>query len=226
MYELKEVTKVFAYGETEVRAVDGITVSIPERKFVVITGKSGSGKTTLLNLMAGFSRPSAGEVWCDGKNITGFSSKELSFFQRSTIGVVFQFFRLIPVLNCHDNIWIANEFAERADKNHVKSLVDRLEIGPLMHKYPSELSGGQMQRVAIARALINRPDYLLADEPTGNLDSSTGKQVTELLKSTIDDFGASVIMVTHDADIAADADVQIHLEDGHIHSIIEKKENV
>ncbi len=216
MIELKEVSKIYQNGETKIHAVDRVSVCIPDHKFTVITGKSGSGKTTLMNLMAGLMRPDEGEILCDGKNICGYNRNQLALYRRNTVGIVFQFFRLIPVLNCSDNIWIANEFAEKADKNYFKRLVDQLGISSIMKKYPDELSGGQMQRVAIARALINRPRYLLADEPTGNLDTDTGKQVVELLRSAIDEFESSLIVVTHDPEIASGADVQIQLRDGRV----------
>ena len=197
-------------------ALDNASVNLPEKKFVAITGKSGSGKTTLLNLLGLIDTPDKGTVLIGNKNIFEFSNSEKLEYRRNTIGIVFQFFQLIPVLNVYENIVLANEHSKKYEKEYFEEITNKLGISKILRKYPDQLSGGQKQRVAIARAIINRPKILLADEPTGNLDSETSKEVIDLLKNIAHDYEMTILMVTHDDDIAKEADMNIHIVDGKI----------
>lgn len=214
MISIQKLTKQYGTGDSACLALDSLSLEIPEGKFTAVTGKSGSGKTTLLNMIGLIDRPDSGIIEVDGKDILKFSQKEVLNYRRNTIGIIFQFFQLIPVINCRDNILIANEFSKKYDKKYFDEITERLGISDLLNKYPEQLSGGQQQRVAIARAMINRPGIILADEPTGNLDSDNSRKVVDLLKETAADYGVTLIMVTHDDDIAGKADINIHLSDG------------
>ena len=211
---VENLTKQYGKGDAACVALDKVSVDIPEGKFVTITGKSGSGKTTLLNMIGLIDKPDAGSILVDEKDILKFSRKEVLYYRRNTIGIIFQFFQLINVLCCRDNIIIANEYASKYEKKYFDELVERLDIGQILDKYPEQLSGGQKQRVAIARAMINKPKILLADEPTGNLDSVNSMRVVELMKDVASQYGITLIMVTHDNDIAAKSDIVIQLSDG------------
>ncbi len=216
--KIENLKKRYGTGDTACAALDDISIELPEKKFIAITGKSGSGKTTLLNMLGLIDRPDSGAVFVNGKNILKFNKREIRKYRRNTIGVVFQFFCLIPVLNCFDNIVIANENSPRYKKEYFDKLVEQLDIKDILYKYPEQLSGGQQQRIAIARALINHPKIILADEPTGNLDSENSKKVIGLLKDIVDEYGVTLIMVTHDDDIANEADINICLVDGRLKS--------
>ena len=159
-------------------------------------------------------KPDCGMIEVDGKDILQFKRKEILKYRRETVGIIFQFFQLIPVLNCFDNIVIANEFSKKYEEHYFEDLINRLNIHNILNKYPEQLSGGEQQRVAIARALINRPEIVLADEPTGNLDSENSANVVSLLKDIVRQYNMSLIMVTHDVDIAKQADINICLQDG------------
>ncbi|MDE6025036.1 MAG: ABC transporter ATP-binding protein [Lachnospiraceae bacterium] len=214
MIKIINLKKQYGTDSAKCIALNNLNLELPEKKFIAITGKSGSGKTTLLNMIGLIDKPNSGAIEVDGKNIFKFSKKEIREYRRNTIGVVFQFFQLIPVINCFDNIVIANEFAAKYEKEYFDELVEKLDIEDLLNKYPEQLSGGQQQRIAIARALINRPKIILADEPTGNLDSENSESVVNLLKSVVDQYDITLIMVTHDNDIAKQADVNVCLVDG------------
>ena len=214
MIEIKNLTKKYGAGAGSQLALDNVSVSIPEKEFTAITGKSGSGKTTLLNMLGLIDKPDSGEILINEKNILAFSRKEKLKFHRTTMGMVFQFFYLIPSLSCKENILIANEFAPHYRKEYFDDLAEQLDIVDILRKYPDQLSGGQKQRIAIARALINKPKLLLADEPTGNLDSENSGRVMEMLKTLSKEHGITLIVVTHDEDIAAEADYRIYLSDG------------
>lgn len=216
MIKIINLKKQYGTGSAKCIALDHLNLELPEKKFVAITGKSGSGKTTLLNMIGLIDRPDSGAIEIDGKDILKYNKKEVRKYRRNTIGIVFQFFQLIPVINCYDNIVIANEFSQKYDKDYFDNLVETLDIGDILSKYPEQLSGGQQQRVAIARALINRPQIILADEPTGNLDSENSENVVRLLKNIVSEYEVSLIMVTHDNDIAKEADINICLVDGKV----------
>lgn len=216
MIKIINLKKQYGIGSAKCIALNNLNLELPEKKFIAITGKSGSGKTTLLNMIGLIDRPDSGAIEVDGKDILKYSKKEIREYRRNTIGVVFQFFQLIPVINCFDNILIANEFSKKYEKDYFDNLVETLDIGDILNKYPEQLSGGQQQRIAIARALINRPKIILADEPTGNLDSENSENVVCLLKNIVSEYEVSLIMVTHDNDIAKEADINICLVDGRV----------
>lgn len=214
MIKIMNLTKQYGTGDAACVALDNISINIQREKFVTIIGKSGSGKTTLLNMIGLIDRADSGTILVEDKNIMTFRKKEILDYRRNTIGFIFQFFQLINVLNCRDNILIANEFAAKYDKKYFDELVERLDIKDILNKYPEQLSGGQKQRIAIARAMINKPKILLADEPTGNLDSSNSLNVIELMKDIAAQYKMTLVMVTHDNDIAAKSDIIIRLADG------------
>ena len=212
-----DVVRVYGEGEAAVRALDGITVGFPAGRFTAIMGPSGSGKSTLMHILAGLDRPSAGKVWVDGIEITGLKERALTQLRRDKIGFIFQTFNLLPTLTAAENIVLPLTIAGRkGDGAWVDELVATVGLGDRLKHKPSELSGGQQQRVAVARALITRPAVLFADEPTGNLDSRTGGEVLDLLRRSVDEFGQTVIMVTHDAGAASIADRVVFLKDGRI----------
>lgn len=214
MIKIRGVSKKYGTGEAACIALNNVNVDLPDNQFIAITGKSGSGKTTLLNMIGLIDKPDCGTIEVDGKDILQFKRKEILKYRRETVGIIFQFFQLIPVLNCFDNIVIANEFSKKYEEHYFEDLINRLNIHNILNKYPEQLSGGEQQRVAIARALINRPEIVLADEPTGNLDSENSANVVSLLKDIVRQYNMSLIMVTHDVDIAKQADINICLQDG------------
>jgi putative ABC transport system ATP-binding protein len=211
------LTRVFGEGEAAVRALDNVTVGFPAQRFTAIMGPSGSGKSTLLHLLAGLDRPSSGTVTLDGVEITALEDRELTELRRDRIGFVFQSFNLIPVLTAEENIELPILIAGRdPDREWVDRVVEIVGLGDRLSHRPSELSGGQQQRVAVARALASRPAVVFADEPTGNLDSRSGQDVLQLLRRAVDEFGQTVVMVTHDPGAASIADRLLLLEDGRI----------
>jgi ABC transporter, ATP-binding protein len=200
-----------------VKAVDGITLNIEKGKFVAIIGASGSGKTTLLNCIAGLDIPTEGSVSLDNLNLCELNDNDLSKLRRRKFGFVYQKFNLIPVINVYDNVILPIKLDKKeVDDVYVKEIIKKIGIENLVDKYPSELSGGQQQRVAIARALSNNPDIIFADEPTGNLDSKNAKAVVSLLKSLVSILNKTLIMVTHNSEIAKEADRVIELNDGKV----------
>jgi putative ABC transport system ATP-binding protein len=213
MYELRGVTKAFSQGSLKINAVDGVDLTIDEREFVVIAGPSGSGKTTLLQLLGALDRPTAGNVLFEDRDLSELGDRELAGLRLQAFGFVFQQFNLIPTLTAAQNVEVA--LAPRGG-GETKRLLDSVGLGRRADHLPSQLSGGEQQRVAIARALANEPRVLLADEPTGNLDSETGAEIVELLRSLSDERGQTVVLVTHDPGIAAKAPRVVRMRDGRI----------
>jgi len=214
--EAKQLAKTYEAGAAKVLALRGVDISIERGEFVAIMGPSGCGKSTLLNLLAGLDRPTAGEVWLDGGRIDGMSETELARLRRRKIGFVFQFFNLVPTLSAVENIELPLLLVGRRRRDarrSAKELLDELGIAEKQGAAPVELSGGQQQRVALARALANRPDVVLADEPTGNLDSAAAREVLRLFRDARD-RGQALLLVTHDASVASTADRVITLRDG------------
>ena len=215
--EIKNLCKVYGKGEVEVKALDNINLNIEQGEFVAIVGPSGSGKSTLLHLLGGVDKPSSGEVIIKEESIYKLKEKELSILRRRNLGFVFQFFNLIPVLTAEENIEMPVLLDNgKIDKNYMNELLKLLGLEERRNHHPSELSGGQQQRVSIGRALANKPSIILADEPTGNLDSKNSKEVLELLKYCAKKYNQTLILITHDINIAKSADRVITIEDGEI----------
>ena len=215
--ETKDLRKVYGTGDTAVRALDGVDLTIEHGEFVAIVGTSGSGKSTLLHMLGGLDRPTSGSVFVDGKDIFSFKDEALTIFRRRKIGFVFQSYNLVPVLNVQENIVLPIQLdGRRVDKAFVRQIVRILGLEERLEALPSQLSGGQQQRVAIARALAAAPAIILADEPTGNLDSRTSQDVLGLLKITSQKFSQTIVMITHNEEIAQMADRILRIEDGRI----------
>lgn len=215
--ETKELCKYYGSGENIVKAVDNIDISIQQGEFVTIVGKSGSGKSTLLHLLGGLDNPTSGEVWLDGKNIAEFSEERLAQIRRRKIGFVFQAFNLVSSLNVWENVVLPLGLdGRRADINFVKDIINTLGLDKKVKNLPNTLSGGQQQRTAIARAIAAKPSIIFADEPTGNLDTKTGDEVMALLKLSAKKYGQTLVVITHNEDIAQMADRTIMLEDGKV----------
>ncbi|AHZ54528.1 MULTISPECIES: ABC transporter ATP-binding protein [Bacillus cereus group] len=214
---LENVVKTYGEGETQVQALKGINLSIRRGEFVTIVGASGSGKSTLLHILGGLDRPSSGNVFIGDENIYNYKDNELSIFRRRKVGFIFQFFNLIPVLNVQENIALpALLDEEQVDDHYLDEIIRTLGLNERRDHLPSELSGGQQQRVSIGRSLINKPDIILADEPTGNLDTKNTKEVLNLLKVTAKKYNQTVILITHDPAIASNSDRIITITDGMI----------
>jgi putative ABC transport system ATP-binding protein len=212
-----ELRRVFGEGAAAVKALDGVTVDIPSGDFAAIMGPSGSGKSTLMHILAGLDRPTDGSVTIDGVDLASLDDGELTELRRDNVGFVFQFFNLLPVLSAEENILLPLKLAGRdPDPERLSALIDAVGLGDRLSHRPAELSGGQQQRVAIARALLAKPAVVFADEPTGNLDSHSSEEVLALLRRAVDEFGQTVVMVTHDATAAATADRVLVLVDGRI----------
>ena len=215
--EAKGLRKIYGAGDTEVRALDGVDLTVDKGEFVAVVGTSGSGKSTLLHMLGGLDRPTGGSVTVDGKDVFSLSDEALTIFRRRKIGFVFQSYNLVPVLNVYENIVLPIQLdGGRPDSAHVERIVDTLGLRSRLQSLPSQLSGGQQQRVAIARALAAKPAIILADEPTGNLDSRTSQDVMSLLKVTSERFSQTIVMITHNEEIAQMADRIIRIEDGRI----------
>ena len=209
--------KYYGTGDTRVKALDGVDLRIEQGEFVAIVGTSGSGKSTLLHMLGGLDRPTAGTVTVDGKDIFGLKDEALTIFRRRKIGFVFQAYNLVPVLSVWENIVLPIQLdGNKVDADFVGAVVSALGLGPKLRSLPNQLSGGQQQRVAIARALATKPAILLADEPTGNLDSKTSQDVLSLMKVTGQKFGQTMVMITHNEEIAQMADRIVRIEDGRI----------
>ena len=214
--ESKDLCKTYGSGENEVKALDHVSINIEDGEFISIVGTSGSGKSTLLNMLGGLDRPDSGIVNISGKQIFSMSDEELTIFRRRNIGFIFQNYNLVPVLNVYENIVLPIELdGSEADKDYVNTVINTLGIGNKLSSMPNMLSGGQ-QRVAIARALAYKPAIILADEPTGNLDSHTSMDVISLLKVTSCEFNQTIVMITHNEEIAVMADRIIRIEDGKV----------
>ncbi|MCM1992318.1 ABC transporter ATP-binding protein [Oceanirhabdus seepicola] len=215
--KVKDLSKIYIEGYTKVMALRGVNLSVKEKEFIAIVGPSGSGKSTLLNLIGGLDKPYEGRVIVNNKDIYKMSDEELTIFRRREIGYIFQFYNLIPSITVKDNILLPLELDNReVDSKYLDEIVSFMNIKEMLNFYPSSLSGGQKQRVAIARALITKPSIILADEPTGNLDTKTAKDVINLMKLSVLKYHQTLIMITHDPTIAAHADRTINLVDGRI----------
>ena len=217
IFESENLRKIYGSGDTEVRALDGVNLQINNGEFVAVVGTSGSGKSTLLHMLGGLDRPTEGTVTIDGKDIFSLKDEELTIFRRRKIGFVFQSYNLVPVLNVYENIVLPIQLdGAEADKDYLDSIISILGLESRLQNLPNNLSGGQQQRVAIARALAAKPAIILADEPTGNLDSRTSQDVMGLLKVTGRKFNQTIVMITHNEEIAQTADRIIRIEDGRI----------
>lgn len=219
--EIKNITRLYQSGETKIKALDHISFDIEEGKFTVILGPSGSGKSTVLNLLGGMDRPTEGSIMVNGRDITKLNDKELTEYRRHEIGFVFQFYNLIPNLTAFENV----EMVSNLSKNAMNAL-DALEAVDLLDRksnFPSQMSGGELQRVSIARALCKNSKLLLCDEPTGALDSQTGKKILSLLQGMSKEYNKAVIVVTHNAAIAPSADRVIRLKDGNLEELKDNK---
>lgn len=215
--ETKDLRKVYGSGEAEVRALDGIDLTVNDGEFVAIIGSSGSGKSTLLHMLGGLDRPTSGTVTVDGQDLSALKEEELTIFRRRKIGFVFQSYNLVPVLSVWENIVLPVELdGGNLDKTYIDQIVQTLGLDNKLENLPNTLSGGQQQRVAIARALAAKPAIILADEPTGNLDSRTSQDVIGLLKITSERFSQTIVMITHNEELAQMADRTIRIEDGRI----------
>ena len=213
----RDLSRRYGAGDTAVHALRGVSVTVAEGELTAVMGPSGSGKSTLMHLLAGLDRPTAGEVWIDGTAIGALGDGELTQLRRDHIGFVFQFFNLLPMLTAEENILLPLELAGRTPGHPwVEELIAKVGLGDRRAHRPSELSGGQQQRVAIARALVSKPTVVFADEPTGNLDSTTTAEILTLLRDSVSSYGQTTVMVTHDAHAAAIADRILFLADGNI----------
>ena len=213
--KVENLTKSYGKGEAKVDAIKNINLSINKGEFVAIVGPSGSGKSTLLHLLGGVDKPTSGKVYINDVDIYNLKEKDLSIFRRRNVGLIYQFYNLIPVLSVKENILLPAELDNRKiEKGYLDDLLKTLGLKERANHLPNELSGGQQQRTSIGRALINRPSIVLADEPTGNLDSKNSKEVLELLKLSVRKYNQTLIMITHDTSIALQADRIITIEDG------------
>lgn len=213
----ENLQKIYGQGENAVRALDGISLQVEQGEFVSIVGTSGSGKSTLLHMLGGLDYPTSGKVYVDGKDISGLKEDTLAIFRRRKIGFVFQSYNLVPVLNVYENIVFPIQLdGNLVDEEYVNAIIRALGLESKLENLPAQLSGGQQQRVAMARALAAKPAIVLADEPTGNLDSKTSQDVLGLLKVTSGKFGQTIVMITHNEEIAQMADRIIRIEDGKI----------
>lgn len=214
--KIKNLSKVYGENETEVKALSHINLEINKGEFVVIVGKSGSGKSTLLHIMAGLENPTYGDVIIENTNLSSLNEKERSLLRKEKIGLIFQSYNLIPVLTVEENIKLPTINTSNQDNGYVNELMELLKIKERKNHLPNQLSGGQQQRVAIGRALVNKPAIIFADEPTGNLDTKTESEVLNLLKESQKKYNQTIIMITHNMDIAKYADKIIKIEDGFI----------
>ena len=215
--KVENLVKTYGKGETRINAVDNISFTVNKGEFVAIVGASGSGKSTLLHLIGGVDRPTSGKVYIDGKDIYSLNNDNLAIFRRRQIGLIYQFYNLIPILNVEENITLPCDLdGAEVDKKRLKELLETLGLENRKTHLPNELSGGQQQRVSIGRAMINNPSIMLADEPTGNLDSKASEEIISLLKISNKKFNQTVIIITHDLEIAKEAERVITIEDGKI----------
>ena len=215
--KVENLTKIYGKGTTKVVALDNVSFSVEKGEFVAIVGASGSGKSTLLHLIGGVDRPTSGKVFIDGKDIYEFDDDKLAIFRRRQVGLVYQFYNLIPILNVEENITLPLDLDNRKpNKEYLNSLIKLLGLESRKHHLPNELSGGQQQRTSIGRALVTNPTIILADEPTGNLDSKSSDEIVELLRKSNKEYKQTIIMITHNMEIAKCADRIIQIEDGKI----------
>ena len=215
--ETKDLKKYYGSGDTQVKALDGVDLTVENGEFVAIVGTSGSGKSTLLHMLGGLDRPTGGSVLVEDRDIFALKDEELTIFRRRKIGFVFQSYNLVPVLSVYDNIVLPIQLdGGRVDEDYVSQVIEALGLEQKLDRLPNQLSGGQQQRVAIARALATKPAILLADEPTGNLDSRTSQDVLSLMKTTGQKFAQTMVMITHNEEIAQLSDRIVRIEDGRI----------
>ena len=215
--KVENLSKVYGLGEGEVRALDGVSFSVPKGQFLAIIGPSGSGKSTLLHILGGVDRPTSGKVFLEDQDVFAQDEDHLAVFRRRQVGLIYQFYNLIPVLNVTENITLPVLLdGRKVDRNRLEELIRELNLTGREKHLPNQLSGGQQQRVSIGRALMNAPALLLADEPTGNLDSQNSQEIVSLLKKANRQYGQTLIVITHDESIALQADRIISLEDGRI----------
>ena len=216
----ENLCKIYGSGENAVHAVDNVNLSVEKGEFVAVVGASGSGKSTLMHLIGGVDRPTSGKIFVDGQDIGAMNADKLAIFRRRQIGIVYQFYNLIPILTAEENIMLpCNLDGREADENRINDILNSLNIADRRYNLPNELSGGQQQRVSIARALINNPALLLCDEPTGNLDSKATDDIMHILKLANQSYNQTIIMITHDLEIAKDADRIIRIQDGKIEEV-------
>lgn len=215
--KVENLCKTYGKGETLVKALDSVSFSVEKGEFVAIVGSSGSGKSTLLHILGGVDRPTSGKVYVDGEDVYKLNETNLAIFRRRQVGLIYQFYNLIPILNVKENMTLPILLdSKKVDEKYLDELIEILGLTNRVNHLPNELSGGQQQRVSIGRALMNRPTLLLADEPTGNLDSKASKEIIELLKLSNKKYKQTIIMITHDHDLALNASRIITLEDGKI----------
>lgn len=215
--KVENLTKTYGKGDNQVRAVDNISFSIEKGEFVAIVGSSGSGKSTLLHLIGGVDRPTSGKVYIEGKDIYSLNDDALAIFRRRQVGIIYQFYNLIPILNVEENITLPCELdGKKTDRKQLNDLLATLGLSNRKTHLPNQLSGGQQQRVSIGRSLINNPSIVLADEPTGNLDSKASEEIVELLRLSNKKYNQTIVIITHDLEIAKLADRVIKIEDGKI----------
>ena len=214
--QLEDITKIYSQGKTPVSALDHLHLKISRGEFLAVTGKSGCGKSTLINILGGLDSPDSGRIIVDGEDLSRMDDRRLTLFRRDRVGIIFQFFNLLPILSLEENIALPVQLKGGVDssRERIERLLHETGLYERRHHRPQELSGGEMQRVAICRALINDPDLILADEPTGNLDSASGKQVLEILRRLKDEREKTVLLVTHSTEGAAMADRVLKMKDG------------
>ena len=214
---VENLTKIYGKGENEVRALDDVSFSVNKGEFIAVIGPSGSGKSTLLHILGGVDRPTSGRVLMDGKDVYAQNEEQLAIFRRRQVGLIYQFYNLIPVLNITENITLPVLMdGQKVNRDRLKELITTLGLTGRENHLPNQLSGGQQQRVSIGRALMNAPAVVLADEPTGNLDSKNSKEIVDLLKISNEKYGQTLIVITHDESIALQADRIISIDDGKI----------
>ena len=217
LLKIENLTKIYGSGENEVRALDGVSFSVEKGEFLAIIGPSGSGKSTLLHILGGVDRPTSGKVWLDGQDVYAQDEEQLAIFRRRQVGLIYQFYNLIPVLNVVENMTLPVLMdGRKVNEERLAELLDTLGLKGRTNNLPNQLSGGQQQRVSIGRALMNAPSVVLADEPTGNLDSKNSQEIVELLRSSNLKYNQTLIVITHDESIALQADRIIAIEDGRI----------
>ena len=215
--KVENLVKQYGKGDTMVKAVDNISFTVEKGEFVAIVGSSGSGKSTLLHIIGGVDRPTSGKVYVDGEDVFKLNENNLAIFRRRQVGLIYQFYNLIPILNVKENITLPILLdGKKVDEVYLNELVDTLGLSKRVNHLPNELSGGEQQRVGIGRALMNRPSILLADEPTGNLDSKNSKEIVDLLRLSNEKYKQTIIMITHDQGLALNADRIITIKDGKI----------
>jgi putative ABC transport system ATP-binding protein len=214
---VENLSKIYGKGHTQVKALDQVSFSVKKGEFIAIIGASGSGKSTLMHILGGVDRPTAGKVFIDNTDIYNLNATKLAIFRRRQIGLIYQFYNLIPILNVEENLTLPLLLdGRKVDEGHLKEIIRTLGLSERLHHLPNELSGGQQQRVSIGRALINNPALVLADEPTGNLDSANSREIVDLLKYSNKRYHQTLIMITHNYDIALQADRILTIDDGRI----------